>query len=93
MRELSECFHRTKGKKNKKENLLLTELDLCILREQHILALDVSVDDFVGMEVGEALLAHERGDKGTVRGDLDAGGTRTRTLRPRVLTLKISLQM
>lgn len=82
---------RQKGKR--KENFLLTELDLCILREQHILALDVSVDDFVGMEVREALLAHERGDKGTVRGDLDAGGTPTWTRRPRFLTLRISLQM
>lgn len=49
---------RQKGKR--KENFLLTELDLCILREQHILALDVSVDDFVGMEVREAL--HMRGE-------------------------------
>lgn len=39
---------------------LLTELDLSILCEQHVLALDVSVDDFVGMKVREALLACER---------------------------------
>lgn len=32
-----------------------TKFDLCVLRQQHVLALDVPVDDFVGVEMRKAL--------------------------------------
>ena len=34
---------------------MLTQFDLSVLREQDILSLDVSVDDLMGVEVGQPL--------------------------------------
>lgn len=39
---------------------MLTKLDLRVFREQNVLALDVSVDDFVLVEVRKALWNRER---------------------------------
>lgn len=40
-----------------------TEFDFSVLREQNVLAFDVTVDDVVGMKVGQTLI----GRKGTAR--------------------------
>lgn len=44
-------------KKEKVAGVWCTEFDFCVLRQQHILPFDISVNDFMGMEVGKALRA------------------------------------
>ena len=56
--------------------MLLTQLDLSVLGQQDVLALDVPVDDLVLVQVGQTLLNRGEKKEGSVRDEREEGRMR-----------------